>query len=73
MFVASALASLSAFLKMSIVSVENVFGELRASKLVMGIFGLYPYRVPKGEAAIVDWYDVLWAKLRADFSVRTGR
>ena len=36
MLVALAFASLSAFLKMSILSVENVIGELIASKLVMG-------------------------------------
>ena len=58
-------ASSIAFLKMSILSTAKVLGELVAFKLFMGIWDLYPYRVSNGEAVIVDWYAVLWARLTA--------
>ena len=43
-----------AFVKLSILFVENVLGELIASKLVEGIFGFYPYRASNGDAVMVD-------------------
>ena len=43
-----------ALLKINILLVENVHGELMAYRLLMGIFGLYPYKVLNGVEAIAE-------------------